>query len=192
MQRRVWWRRQRGIDLEKLVFIDESGAKTNMIRLYGRAPWGVRVVEHRPHGHWHTTTMVSAIRLRGLEAPMVIDGAMDSLVFRGWVERCLRPTLDAGDIVVMDNLAPHKATGVCAAIESVGPSAFYLPPYSPDFNPIESMWAKVKQHLRSAAARTSSRLILAIGAALRSITLGDCEGFFRGCGYTATQKRRML
>jgi len=176
----------RGIDLNKLVFLDESGAKTNMIRLYGRAPSGVRVIEHRPHGHWHTTTMLCAIRLRGVEAPMVIEGPMDSLVFRGWVEQCLTPTLDLGDVVVMDNLAPHKAKGVCESIESVGASVLYLPPYSPDFNPIESMWSKVKQHLRSAAARSAASLLTAIGTALRSVTLNDCRGFFRGCGYVAT------
>ncbi len=158
-----------------------------MTRLYGRTPRGERLVEHTPHGHWHTTTMISAIRLTGVEAPMVIDGAMDSLVFRGYIERLLVPTLHAGDIVVMDNLSPHKATGVREAIEARGASLLYLPPYSPDLNPIEAMWSKVKQSLRGAAARTSRALLLAIGDALRSVTLDDCRGFFNGCGYTATQ-----
>ncbi len=131
--------------------------------------------------------MISAIRLTGIEAPMVIDGAMDSLVFRGYIERMLAPTLHAGDIVVMDNLSSHKTAGVREAIEAVDASLLYLPPYSPDFNPIESMWSKVKQSLRGAAARTSRTLLKAIGDALRTVTLDDCRGFFQGCGYTATQ-----
>ena len=158
-----------------------------MTRLRGRAPSGERVVEHAPHGHWHTTTMVSAIRLTGIEAPMVIDGAMDALVFRGYIERMLAPTLHAGDIVVMDNLSSHKTVGVREAIEAVDASLLYLPPYSPDLNPIEAMWSKVKQSLRGAAARNSRTLLKAIGDALRTVTLQDCQGFFRGCGYPATQ-----
>ncbi len=158
-----------------------------MTRLRGRAPRGERVVEYAPHGHWHTTTMISAIRLTGVEAPMVIDGAMDSLVFRGYVDWLLTPTLQAGDIVVMDKLSSHKAAGVREAIEAVGASLLYLPPYSPDLNPIEAMWSKVKQSLRGAAARTSRTLFKAIGDALRSVTLDDCRGFFQGCGYIATQ-----
>ena len=155
-----------------------------MTRLRGRAPSGERVVEHAPHGHWHTTTMVSAIRLTGIEAPMVIDGAMDALVFRGYIERMMAPTLHAGDIVVMDNLSSHKTVG---APEAVDASLLYLPPYSPDLNPIEAMWSKVKQSLRGAAARNSRTLLKAIGDALRTVTLQDCQGFFRGCGYPATQ-----
>lgn len=158
-----------------------------MTRLYGRTPRGERLVEHTPHGHWHTTTMISAIRLTGVNAPMVIDGAMDSVVFRGYVEWLLAPTLHAGDIVVMDNLSSHKAAGVREAIEARDASLLYLPPYSPDLNPIEAMWAKVKQSLRGAAARTSRALLRAIGDALRSVTLDDCRGFFKGCGYVATQ-----
>jgi transposase len=158
-----------------------------MTRLRGRAPCGERVVEHAPHGHWHTTTMISAIRLTGVEAPMVINGAMDSLVFRGYIERMLAPTLHAGDIVVMDNLSSHKTAGVREAVEAVDASLLYLPPYSPDFNPIEAMWSKVKQSLRSAAARNSHALLKAIGNALHSVTLEDCRGFFHGCGYNATQ-----
>jgi len=158
-----------------------------MTRLRGRAPCGTRVVEYAPHGNWHTTTMISAIRLTGVEAPMVLEGAMDSLVFRGYVERVLAPTLHPGDIVMMDNLSVHKTAGVREAIEAVEASLLYLPPYSPDFNPIEAMWSKVKQSLRAAAARTSRTLLTAIGEALRSVTLEDCRGFFQGCGYTATQ-----
>ncbi len=158
-----------------------------MTRLYGRAPRGERLVEHTPHGHWHTTTMISAIRLTGVDAPMVIDGAMDSVVFRGYVEWLLAPTLHIGDIVVMDNLSSHKATGVREAIEARDASLLYLPPYSPDLNPIEAMWSKVKQSLRGAATRTRYALLRAISDALRSVTLDDCRGFFKGCGYVATQ-----
>jgi transposase len=175
-----------------LVFLDESGAKTNMTRLYGRAPRGQRVIEHAPAGHWCTTTMVGALRHDRVEAPLVIEGAMDSMVFRGYVEQMLVPTLRAGDVVVMDNLSPHKTQGVQEAIEATGATVRYLPPYSPDFNPIESMWSKVKQHLRSAAARTHSALVQAVGSAMRSVTPDDCRGFFEGYGYAARQKRRTL
>jgi transposase len=136
--------------------------------------------------------MLCALRTNRIEAPLAIEGAMDSMVFRGYVERMLVPTLRSGDVVVMDNLSPHKTQGVQDAIEAAGATLRYLPPYSPDFNPIESMWSKVKQHLRSAAARTHPRLVNAIGNALRSVTPHDCHGFFNGYGYTGTQKRRML
>ncbi len=128
-----------------------------MTRLRGRAPCGERVVEHAPHGHWHTTTMISAIRLTGVEAPMVIDGAMDSLVFRGYIERMPAPALHAGDIVVMDNLSSHTTAGVREAIEAVDASLLYLPPYSPDFNPIESMWSKATRSLRGPPGEPAER-----------------------------------
>ncbi len=150
------------------------------------------MIQHAPGGHWCTTTMLAALRHDHVAAPLVIEGPVDSLVFRGYVEHMLVPTLRASDVVVMDNLSPHKTQGVQGLIEAVGASVRYLPPYSPDFNPIESMWSKVKQHLRSAAARTQSRLLGAIGDGLRSVTPRDCAGFFTGYGYTATQKPRML
>ena len=157
-----------------------------MTRLYGRAPRGQRVIEYAPAGHWCTTTMLGALRWDRFEAPLVIEGAMDSVVFRGYVERMLVPTLYPGDVVVMDNLSPHKTQGVQEAIEAVGATVRYLPPYSPDFNPIEPMWSKVQQYLRSAAARTHGQLVLAVGDAMRSVTPDDCRGFFTGCGYTGT------
>lgn len=163
-----------------------------MTRRYARAPRGQRAVEHAPAGHWRTTTMLCALRIDRIEAPLAIEGAMDSMVFRGYVQRMLLPTLRPGDVVVMDNLSPHKTTGVQNAIEAAGATLRYLPPYSPDFNPIEFMWSKVKQHLRSAAARTHPRLVHAIGDALRRVTPNDCRGFFNGYGYTGTQKGRML
>ena len=191
-QRRRWKQAIADVDPSRLVFIDESGAKTNMTRLYGRAPRGKRVIEHAPGGHWCTTTMLCALRCDRIEAPLVIEGAMDSVVFRGYVEQMLIPTVPPGAVVVMDNLAPHKTRGVQEAIEATGATVRYLPPYSPDFNPIESMWSKVKQHLRSAAARTHRRLVNAVGKALRSVTPNDCRGFFTGYGYTGTQYRNML
>ena len=157
-----------------------------MTRLYGRAPRGQRVIEHAPGGHWCTTTMLGALRWNRFEAPLVIEGAMDSVVFRGYVERMLLETLHPGDVVVMDNLSSHKTRGVQGAIEAAGATVRYLPPYSPDFNPIESMWSKVKQHLRSAAARTHAHLVNAVGDAMRSVTTDDCRGFFAGCGYDGT------
>ena len=130
--------------------------------------------------------------LSDAQQQLAIEGAMDSMLFRGYVERMLLPTLRSGDVVVMDNLSPHKTQGVQDAIQATGATLRYLPPYSPDFNPIESMWSKVKQHLRSAAARTHPRLVHAIGDSLRSVTPHDCHGFFNGYGYTGTQKRRLL
>jgi transposase len=130
--------------------------------------------------------MLGALRWDRFEAPLVIEGAVDSVVFRGYVERMLVLTLHRGDVVVMDNLSSHKTVGVQEAIEAAGATVRYLPPYSPDFNPIEFMWSKVKQHLRSVAPRTNRQLVTAVGDAMRSITPDDCRGFFTGCGYTGT------
>lgn len=191
-ERQRWRRAIAQVDPRRLVFLDESGAKTNMTRRRGRAPRGQRVVEHAPAGHWHTTKMICALRIDRIEAPLVIDGAMDSVVFRGYVEQALVPTLRAGDVVVMDNLSPHKTKGIQEAIEAAGAKVSYLPPYSPDFNPIESMWSKAKEFLRALAARTEDGPLHGIGDALRSVTPQDCRGFFQGYGYIATQKMRML
>ena len=169
--------------VEKLVFLDESGAKTNMTRTRGRAPRGVRVIEKVPHGHWAITTMISAVRTTGPCAAAVISGATDSDVFLAYVEHVLVPELTQGDVVILDNLQPHKAAGVKEMLEAAGAKLLYLPPYSPDFNPIENMWSKVKQHLRSAAARTFDALQEAVTSALTTITAEDCVGFFRHCGY---------
>jgi transposase len=168
------------------VFIDESGAKTNMTRLVGRAPRGERVVGRVPHGHWKTTTMISAVRLDGPCACATLDGPVDADTFLAYVTHVLAPALRAGDVVVLDNLAAHKAAGVAAAINAAGATLLYLPPYSPDLNPIENMWSKVKAHLRSAAARTLEALGDAIDEALAAVTPGHCRGFFTHCGYPAT------
>lgn len=184
--RQIWHQGLKDVPLDKLVFLDESGAQTNMTRTHGRAPRGVRVIDRVPHGHWKTTTILSAIRTSGPFAAAVVSGATDSDVFRTYVEHVLTPELLPGDVVILDNLQPHKAAGVREMIETAGATLLYLPPYSPDFNPIENMWSKVKQHLRSAAARTFGALQEAVTAALRNITPGDCLGFFRHCGYPAT------
>ncbi len=185
-QRHGWHAQLKDVDPRRLVFIDESGAKTNLTRTRGRAPRGQRVIERVPHGHWQTTTMISAVRIAGPCASLVVNGATDSDVFRCYVEHVLVPELMAGDVVVLDNLQPHKASGVREMIEAAGATLLYLPPYSPDFNPIENMWSKVKQFLRSAAARTFESLLEAIAAALKAVTVEDCLGFFRHCGYLAT------
>jgi transposase len=171
------------VPAQKLVFLDESGAKTNMTRTRGRAPRGVRVIDKVPHGHWATTTMISAIRTTGPCAAAVVTGATDSDVFLAYVQHVLVPELKPGDVVILDNLQPHKAKGGREMIEAAGAKLLYLPPYSPDFNPIENMWSKVKQHLRSAAARTFDALQEAVTAALETITPSDCAGYFRHCGY---------
>lgn len=175
----------RFVDPQQLVFLDESGAKTNMTRRHGWAEQGQRLDTAEPHGHWQTTTMLSAIRGTGVieQATLTFNGATNATIFRGYVERCLAPALKPGDIVIMDNLASHKVQGVREMIEAVGCDLWYLPPYSPDMNPIEKLWSKVKALLRAAAARTSDNLIVAIARALRAVTLTECRNYFRSCGY---------
>ena len=157
-----------------------------MTRLRGRALRGQRVIDHAPHGHWNTTTMIASIRLDGATSCMAVDGATTQDIFREYVRQILCPTLRAGDMVILDNLSAHKDQTCVSLIEARGATLHFLPPYSPDFNPIEKMWSKVKQHLRSARARTWEDLILAIGKALRTISPQDAEGFFFSCGYTSS------
>ena len=181
------WRRELcPIKAARFVFLDESGAKTNMKRLYGRATKGRRLVDTVPHGRWKTTTMISAIRHDGVATAMVTEGPTDALTFRGFVEHFLAPVLRQGDIVVMDNLSSHKAAGVREAIEACGAQLRYLPPYSPDLNPIEQMWSKVKALLRSFQRRTTKGLHDAVGEALRRVTSDECRNYFRNCGYDTT------
>jgi transposase len=175
------------IDPARFVFLDESGAKTNMTRLYGRVLGGRRLVDTVPHGHWCTTTMLSSIRLDGTTAAMVIEGPTDTAVFRAYVENVLIPTLRPGDIVVLDNLSPHKQPEVVEAVKRAGAQVWPLPPYSPDFNPIEQMWSKIKAYLRKVKARSPPTLLRAIAAALRTITAADAAGWFNHCGYRYTQ-----
>ena len=170
----------------RLVFIDESSAKTNMTRLRGRVRGGQRLHDHTPGGHWHTVTMLGSIRLDGVTSCLVIEGATDSDVFREYVRQVLGPTLRPGDIVICDNLGAHRDAEAQKLIEARGAQLRFLPPYSPDLNPIEAMWSKVKASLRAAKARTSESLLLAIQEALNSVSASDAQGFFRHCGYMCT------
>lgn len=167
----------------RLVFIDETAASTKMVRLNGRCPRGVRLIGHAPHGHWKTITFVAGLRYDGMVAPFVIDGPMNGLTFVAYVQQCLVPTLDRRDIVIMDNLAAHKVTGVREAIEAVGAHLRYLPQYSPDLNPIEQGFSKVKAHLRKAAERTVEGLCRRIGLIVRSFNAQECANFFAHSGY---------
>lgn len=157
-----------------------------MTRRHGRAARGARLVAGVPHGHWKTNTFVAALRLDGITAPCVIEGAMNGALFRAWVEQVLAPTLRPGDIVVMDNLGSHKVAGVRAAIEAVGAELRYLPPYSPDLNPIEQVFAKLKARLRKAAARTLDGLTAAIVAAIDAVSRPERLNFFVAAGYVST------
>jgi transposase len=154
-----------------------------MARLRGRAKRGQRCRAPIPHGHWKTTTFTAALRLRGLTAPMVLDGPMNGEAFLAYVEQALAPTLDPGDLVVMDNLPAHRRVGVRQAIEATGALLRFLPPYSPDFNPIENAFAKLKTSLRKAAARTIEDLWSAIGDALSKFTSQECANYFTAAGY---------
>lgn len=158
-----------------------------MTRLRGRAKGGSRVEDKAPHGHWCTTTIIGAMRLDGSAACMAVDGATDTAVFVEYVRWVLVPTLRPGDIVVLDNLSAHKDSEAKTLIEEAGAELRFLPPYSPDFNPIEKMWSKIKTFLRAGKARTQEGLYEMIGLALRTITPEDAEGWFRSCGYTALQ-----
>jgi transposase len=182
-RRRAWFEGQLDLDPERLVFVDETGASTKMARLYGRALRGERCRSGVPHGHWKTTTFTAGLRLTGFTAPMVLDGPMRGEVFRAWTEQFLAPTLSAGDVVIMDNLPAHKVTGVREAIEQAGARLLYLPPYSPDFNPIENAFAKLKALLRKAAARTIDELWTTIGQSLLAFSPAECANYFKAAGY---------
>ena len=168
---------------ERLVFIDETGASTKMARRYGRAPRGERCRAPVPHGHWKTTTFVGALRLEGMTAPMVLDGAMHGAAFLAYVEQVLAPTLTPGDIVIMDNLPAHKSVAVRQAIEAAGAELRFLPPYSPDFNPIEMAFSKLKAFLKKTAARTVDDLWEAIAKGIDRFSPIECQNYFAAAGY---------
>ena len=168
---------------ERLVFIDETWATTNMARRHGRAQRGQRVVAAVPHGHWKTTTFLAALRHDGLAVPCVFDGAINGARFLAYVEQVLAPTLRKGDVVVLDNLRAHKVKGVREAIEARGGRLRYLPPYSPDFNPIELAFAKLKALLRTAARRTVDTLWHTIGHALDAFSPAECARYLAHAGY---------
>ena len=182
-RRQAWFDAQPDLDPEKLIFIDETGASTKMARLRGRAKRGMRCRAAIPHGHWKTTTFTAGLRLASLSAPMLLDGPMDGDAFRAYVIHVLVPELTPGDIVVMDNLPSHKVTGVRLAIEAAGATLLYLPPYSPDFNPIEMAFSKLKAILRQAAARTVDDLWDVIAQSLDEFTPKECRNYFAAAGY---------
>ena len=174
------------LDPARLVFIDETATSTNMVRVRGRCARGERLVASVPHGHWKTITFLAGLRHDGIVAPFVIDGAMNGPAFLAYVEQCLAPSLGRGDIVIMDNLPVHKVAGVQEAIEAVGAKLMYLPPYSPDLNPIEMAFSKFKALLRKAAERTISGLLRRIGRIAKSFSPRECRNFLRHAGYVQT------
>jgi transposase len=165
------------------VFLDETGATTAMLSRYGWGPRSERLVDKAPQGHWRTTTFVAGLRETGIIAPLVLDGPMTGTVFRTYVEKVLTPTLQPGDVVVLDNLPAHKVKGVREAILAAGASLLYLPPYSPDLNPIEQLFAKLKTLLRKAAARSREALWTTIGHLLDAFSPDECRNYLVNCGY---------
>jgi transposase len=172
----------------RLVFLDETWTTTSMTRRYGRAPRGQRLIASVPHGHWKTNTFLAALRQDKITAPCVIDGAINGETFLAYVEQFLAPTLRPDDIVIMDNLGSHKVAGVSQAIEAVGARLLYLPPYSPDLNPIEQLFAKLKARLRKAAARTIETLHQAIASTLAACVPGECANYLADAGYIPTNR----
>ena len=187
VEKRTQWRAsQVQIDPAQVVFIDETWAKTNLTRRDGRSPLGTRLVEKTPCGRWQTATFLGALRATGFIAPLTVEGLLNGPLFRAWVEQHLAPVLNRGDIVVMDNLSSHKVAGVREAIEAVGAELRYLPPYSPDLNPIELAFSKLKKLLRDGAERTVDKLWELCGRILDQFTESECRNYFKHCGYRYT------
>jgi len=170
-------------DVRHYLFLDECGVATDLLRRYARSPRGTRVRDHTPCSHWQTHTVVVGLRLDGLDAPAVFDGPIDNPTFLAYVEQVLAPTLQPGDVVVLDNLAPHKQPEVRAAVEQRGARLQFLPPYSPDFNPIELAFAKLKAFLRAARPRNFDHVLALVATALDLFTPTECRNFVRHCGY---------
>jgi transposase len=185
-RRRAQWKRyQDRLDPRRLVFIDETWAKTNMTRSHGRCPRGQRLIADAPQGRWHTLTFLAALRADRIDAPCVIDGPINGQSFLAYVEQVLVPTLSSGDIVIIDNLGSHKGKAVRRAIRAAGAKLFFLPPYSPDLNPIEQVFAKLKTLLRKAAERTIEATWQRIGALLQCFTPAECANYIRNAGYAS-------
>ena len=184
-RRAQWKKRQDQIEPERLVFIDETWTKTNMEPLRGWAPRGERLVASAPHGHWKTMTFVAALRCDRIEAPWLLDGPINGEAFKTYVEKVLAPTLKPGDLVIMDNLGSHKGGAIRRAIRAARAKLFFLPKYSPDLNPIEQVFAKLKHLLRKAAARTIETLTAAVGELLGAYTAEECANCFTNAGYQA-------
>jgi transposase len=186
LARQMWREKLLGMDPRRLIFIDETWTSTNMVRSRGRSPRGRRCVGSAPHGHWKTTTFVGGLRQDGLIAPMVTDGPMDGAMFLAYTRQMLAPALQPGDIVILDNLSSHKVRGVKQAVLAAGATLLYLPPYSPDFNPIEKFFSKLKALLRKAGARTVSTLWDEIGTLRGALTKEECANYFAACQYVNT------
>ena len=186
-RKRAWhWRRIKKIVRARLRFLDEAGATTILTRLYARALGGNRTTEAVPRNYGQSTSMIATLSIDGVEAPMLIEGSVDTLVFNAYCEQVLQPTLKSGDVIVLDNLAAHRASRIEEITASCGAQVLWLPPYSPDFSPIELMWSKVKAYLKKVKARTQIELEKAIAEALETITVSDCLNWFRHCGYQVT------
>jgi transposase len=186
-RRRASWQRYQGrIAAERLVFIDETWVKTNMVRTHGWGRKGQRVRGNAPFGHWRTMTFLAALRSDRIDAPYVLDGPINGVTFTAWVEQCLVPTLKPGDVVIMDNLGSHKGKAVRHAIRAVGARLLFLPPYSPDLNPIEQVFAKLKTLLRKAAERSVDTVWKRIGMLLDRFPPQECANYLRNSGYPAT------
>jgi transposase len=182
-RRRIWHRLVRHLDARRLVFVDESGANITLARRYGRAPRGERSLGRAPRNYGENLTLVAALSLAGLDAPMLLDGAMDTRAFEQYVERVLIPRLQPGQLVILDNLAVHRQGSIRRAITAAGCRVLFLPSYSPDFNPIEMAFSKIKAYIRRVGARTAEALEAAITAAIELVTPGDARGYFHHCGY---------
>lgn len=185
-RRRYWWKKyQKRIDASRLVFVDETWAKTNMAPLHGWGNKGVRLKAFVPHGHWKTMTFIAALRHDAITAPCVFDGPINGESFLRYVEQFLVPTLKPGDLVIMDNLGSHKGEAVNAAIRTAGARLVFLPPYSPDLNPIEQVFAKLKHLLRKAQERTLEATWKRIGSLLKTFQPQECANYLRNAGYGA-------
>lgn len=182
-KRDSWLQFQKKVDINRLVFLDETGAKTNMTRLYGRSKKGKRCNDSAPDGRWERTTILSALRLTGETYTVVFEGATDGEMYNAYVKNILTPALKPGDVVVMDNLNVHKSEIAKKLISDAGAECLFLPAYSPDLNPIEKMWSKIKSILRRMKARTSDTLYEAIKFALDEVNANDATGWFASCGY---------
>ena len=182
-KRQAWFDQQPDLQPERLIFLDECGTNTKMARRYGRSQRGQRCRAPIPHGHWKSTTLVAGLSLKGIVAPTIIDGAMDGKMFRAYVEQVLVPELKPGDIVVLDNLPAHKVSGIGQLLQKAGATLRFLPPYSPDFNPIENAISQIKSILKKIAARTKDAIDLAIAEAIEAVTPQQAENYFNAAGY---------
>jgi len=186
-RKRAWhWRKIKDLTQSSLKFLDEAGATTILTRLYARALGGARTTEAVPRNYGESTSMIATLGVDGVAAPMLIEGSVDTEVFNAYCEEVLQPTLKPGDILVLDNLGAHRASRIEEIAASCSAQVLWLPPYSPDFSPIELMWSKVKAYLKKVKARTQAELEEAIAEALKTITLSDCQNWFRHCGYQVT------